>query len=175
MAGPSIIVSMIVGLLSAVPFITPAFDHKEPVGERTAAKPQGPGREHYIPLLQDLIAKVGSGDADAAADLFNRAAGGNPSELNSERIKIFHAQLSEMHKRFGSIEGAEFVAMKTVSSRVHLVYALAYYHSQPVLFRFRMYRINDGWRITEFNWNQQITELQDQTPLVRLDAKDSAK
>ena len=175
MAGPTIFVNMIVGLLSAVPFITPAIDHKEPVGERTAAKPQRPGTEHYIPLLQDLIAKVGSGDADAAADLFNRAAGGNPSDLDSERIKIFHAQLSEMHKRFGSIEGAEFVAMKPISSRVHLVYALAYYNIQPVLFRFRMYRVRDGWRITEFNWNQQITELQDQTPLVRFDAKDATK
>ena len=154
-------------ILAARPIVNDSAKGESGLELRTlAAQLPVDGMEDYVPLLQDTIAKVGAGNVDEAVKLFFPVVGAAPGDPEPEPMRMFRKQLTEMHKASGGFEGSDIVAVRRISSRVHTVYAIAYFERQPIMFRFGMYRWNKTWRFTECHFNRDMTELQQNTPMI---------
>ena len=128
--------------------------------EQSEPKPQGVVDQPYVPVLETLIDHVGEGRIeDAVAILQDETTKGVP-EATLENLK---RSLAAIYGGGGKYDGNEVVAMKAISSRVHVVYALGFHQRQPLVYTFTMYQFEGRWKIHHVHWGDNINKLAEVT------------
>ena len=82
--------------------------------------------------------------------------------------KAFRKALSGLYPVGVKSDGAEVVATKELSRRVHIVYVLAYFEARPKLVVLRTYRFKETWRVLDFRFDDDIADLEGEMPVSRV-------
>lgn len=129
---------------------------------KPAAAEKGLGsNEEYAAMLGNVIDYVGEGEFDAAIEILDQHASKPPSGEDRDKLKRLFAGIFSSG---GAYDGHEFVAVRTISSRLHKAYALGYHERKPVLYVFTMYQFAGKWKIAHLHWDETLEPLEKVAP-----------
>jgi hypothetical protein len=78
--------------------------------------------------------------------------------VNGDAITNIVVQLEKKVSVMGEFIGQELLKSKSVGSRYRMVSYLVYYQRDPIRFTFTLYKNNNGWEISNFEFDTKFEE-----------------
>ena len=116
----------------------------------------------YADLLLTLVENVGAGQVDAAIGVMEKHGF---RELSDEAREALRKGFSRIYGVAGDYDGAELVAVRAITPRLHDVFLTGYHEEKVVVYTIRMYAFGGEWKVKGLQYNEDTQSLEDFAPV----------
>ncbi len=107
-----------------------------------------------------IMAKVGAGDLDAAFNEMKSQTSASPTEVDGASMQS-KAGREKFGQRWGATTGFEFIDSKKAGESLFRLRYVEKTEHHAILWIFNFYREKNAWTLNTFNWNDNYLPLFD--------------
>ena len=119
-----------------------------------------------VPRFVGIIEAFGENQLDTALGLIEAELPGPFAEDVRGQWRKAFGQLSELNARFESVD---FVGSQSISSAARTLVFIGHGHGGPIQFRFRVFRYQDKWKISNLSYQGSWDQIEADTNFTRFE------